>query len=117
MYAYIYPTAIAPLLICEDKDCLTEVSFRAPIPVGYQQKETPLLQQAYQQLEEYFAGRRQEFELPLSPQGTEFQQKVWAALRTIKYGQVATYKDIAILVGNPKGCRAVEWLTIIILSA
>lgn len=70
-------------------------------------KETPLLLSAKTQLEEYFAGKRQEFFLPLAPAGTPFQTKVWNALVEIPYGSTATYKDIAQRVDSPKGFRAV----------
>ena len=60
-----------------------------------------------QELEEYFAGTRQTFDLPLAPKGTAFQQKVWAALREIPYGQTRSYGEIAAIVGNPKASRAV----------
>ena len=59
------------------------------------------------QLEEYFQGVRQGFELPLNPQGTEFQKKVWQALCEIPYAQVRTYGQIAAAVDCPKGARAV----------
>lgn len=68
---------------------------------------TPLLRQAARQLEEYFAGRRKVFDLPLNPQGTPFQQKVWRALCAVPYGQTASYGRIAAAVGSPKACRAV----------
>lgn len=68
---------------------------------------TPLLRQAARQLEEYFAGRRKIFDLPLNPQGTPFQQKVWRALCAVPYGQTASYGRIAAAVGSPKACRAV----------
>ena len=63
--------------------------------------------QAKAQLSEYFAGTRQEFTLPLSPKGTPFQQKVWAALQTIPYGQTRSYGEIARQIGSPKAARAV----------
>ncbi len=59
------------------------------------------------QLEEYMAGTRTEFDLPLKPEGTEFQKKVWNALLLIPYGETKSYKGIAVLIDNPKGCRAV----------
>jgi methylated-DNA-[protein]-cysteine S-methyltransferase len=59
------------------------------------------------QLGEYFAGTRQDFDLPLDPRGTEFQVRAWRALATIPYGQTATYKDQAVRVGSPKAVRAV----------
>lgn len=69
--------------------------------------ETDLLQTARTQLMEYFQGRRKKFSLPLEPQGTEFQKKVWEALCRIPYGQTKSYGEIAAWIGNPKACRAV----------
>jgi O-6-methylguanine DNA methyltransferase len=63
--------------------------------------------EAFRQLDEYLDGKRREFELPLAPEGTPFMKKVWTALCDIPYGKTATYKDIAIAVGSPKGYRAV----------
>lgn len=60
-----------------------------------------------EQLEEYFAGKRQTFDLELSPRGTEFQMKVWSALRTIGYGQTRSYGQVAAQVGRPRASRAV----------
>lgn len=62
---------------------------------------------AAKQLREYFEGKRRDFNLPLEPQGTAFQKKVWAALSEIPYGETRSYKDIAERVGSPKGFRAV----------
>ena len=59
------------------------------------------------QLNEYFRGERKKFDLPLALCGTPFQLKVWEALQTIPYGETRSYKEIAIQVGSPKGCRAV----------
>lgn len=75
-----------------------------PIP---KTKETPLLLEAKKQLEEYFNGVRKDFDLPLDTAGTPFQEAVWQALRTIPYGKTASYKDIAVAIGNPKAVRAV----------
>ena len=69
--------------------------------------ETPLLAEGRRQLLEYLAGERRVFDLPLAPRGTPFQQRVWAALRDIPYGQTQSYRDIAFLVGCPRGFRAV----------
>lgn len=62
---------------------------------------------ASQQLEEYFAGRRRDFVLPLAPLGTEFQRRVWSALRTIPYGATWSYRELALAVGSPNASRAV----------
>jgi methylated-DNA-[protein]-cysteine S-methyltransferase len=63
--------------------------------------------EAIRQLREYFAGRRNEFELPLAPEGTEFQRTVWNRLREIPYGETISYGELAKRVGNPKASRAV----------
>ena len=70
-------------------------------------RPTPLLEKAEGQLREYFEGNRTSFDLPLAPQGTPFQQKVWAALRDVPYGQTRSYKDVARAVDCPRGCQAV----------
>ena len=60
-----------------------------------------------QQLAAYFAGERQEFNIALAPEGTQFQQSVWKALTTIPYGKTCSYGDIAHQIGKPKASRAV----------
>lgn len=62
---------------------------------------------AAKELDEYFSGKRKSFDLPLEPQGTEFQRKVWNALLEIPYGETRSYKDIAEKIRNPRACRAV----------
>lgn len=69
--------------------------------------QTKLLREACRQLEEYFAGSRREFTVPLHPTGTPFFREVWEALTKIPYGSTASYREIADAVGRPKGCRAV----------
>lgn len=59
------------------------------------------------QLGEYFAGERDGFDLPLEPEGTEFQRSVWKALAEIPYGETRSYGQIAAVVGRPKAARAV----------
>ena len=59
------------------------------------------------QLKEYFEGQRETFDLPLSPQGTEFQTHVWMAIKDIPYGETRTYKQIAEAVGSPNAYQAV----------
>jgi methylated-DNA-[protein]-cysteine S-methyltransferase len=59
------------------------------------------------QLEEYFAGERRHFDIPIEPDGTPFQRQVLSALLEIPYGETRTYRDVAVAVGNPKAVRAV----------
>ena len=69
--------------------------------------ETPLLKLAMQQLDEYFAGERKVFDLPLKQQGTDFQQKVWDQLLKIDYGKTISYLQQSKLMNNPLGIRAI----------
>lgn len=66
-----------------------------------------LLYEAYTQLQEYFAGKRTQFELPIHNAGTAFQRRVWQELRQIPYGETRSYQDLAVAIGNPRACRAV----------
>lgn len=66
-----------------------------------------VLKNAYNQLDEYFNGKRKVFDLKLSLDGTEFQRKVWRELMNIPYGETLTYKDIANKLGNINAVRAV----------
>jgi len=68
-------------------------------------EDDPVLNEAAKQLEEYFAAKRKDFDLPLLMTGTDFQQKVWKVLQDIPYGEVLTYKEIAENAGSPKAFR------------
>ena len=59
------------------------------------------------QLRSYFAGEREEFDLPLAPEGTPFQQEVWRRLCEIPYGETISYGELARRIGNPQASRAV----------
>nr|WP_169449722.1 methylated-DNA--[protein]-cysteine S-methyltransferase [Oceanospirillum beijerinckii] len=78
-----------------------------PDDLGMAKDDHPILQQAIQQCQEYFAGQRQNFDLPLAATGTEFQQQVWHALTQIPFGVTWSYQDLANAIGNPKAVRAV----------
>lgn len=65
------------------------------------------IKEAAQQLDAYWAGELFDFDLSLAPKGTPFQQRVWAALRTIPFATTATYGEIARGIGSPSACRAV----------
>lgn len=108
MNIFFYETLIGTIGIAEDNGKITHVNIsQTKWPNDAVEKETPILKEAAKQLNEYFAGTRKVFTLPLAPKGTPFQLKVWAALQTIPYGETATYKEIAIKAGSPFGCRAV----------
>lgn len=70
-------------------------------------EQYPVLLETERQLQEYFAGNRNTFSLPLDMIGTPFQQQVWEALTTIPYGETRNYQQIANHLGNPKAVRAV----------
>ena len=67
----------------------------------------PLIKETCIQFDEYFAGKRQTFDLPLSPKGTPFQQTVWKQLQEIPYGKTISYAQLAKAINHPKACRAV----------
>ncbi|MGC1207213.1 MAG: methylated-DNA--[protein]-cysteine S-methyltransferase [Ornithinimicrobium sp.] len=67
----------------------------------------PALASTRDQLREYFAGERTDFDLPLAPHGTDFQHRVWGALRDIPFGETASYGQIAAVIAAPKAARAV----------
>ena len=101
-----YDSPVGKLIIGEENGAITRVTW-TQLPKDYLQEETELILECKQQLDEYFAGERMTFDLPLAPKGTDFQQKVWSALQEIPYGEACTYQDIAAAIGNPKGCQAV----------
>jgi methylated-DNA-[protein]-cysteine S-methyltransferase len=109
-------TALAgPLLIAASKDALVLLEFdrgtfppRAPQFRRAAWQEAPERTRAYaDQLQEYFAGRRREFDFPIELRGTDFQKRCWNALLDIPYGETRSYAQIARTVGCPRGFRAV----------
>ena len=111
MSSYLCPSPIGPLTLVEEDGALAAVRFHPDLPRDAASfalpSTTPLLRQAAAELQEYFAGQRRQFTVPLAPKGTPFQQKVWKALQEIPYGETRSYKEIAIAAGNEKACRAV----------
>jgi methylated-DNA-[protein]-cysteine S-methyltransferase len=71
------------------------------------QPENELLLQTRREFDDYFAGRRRKFDMPLDPAGTEFQKRVWQALLRIPMGALSTYGEIARQLGRPDAARAV----------
>ncbi|MBI5069848.1 MAG: methylated-DNA--[protein]-cysteine S-methyltransferase [Deltaproteobacteria bacterium] len=98
---------VGRLRIVTCADGLTEVSFGAGAARGAEAPGHPLLRRAATQLAEYFAGTRQEFELPLAAAGTPFQRAVWKELCTIGFGVTCSYAELAKSLGKPSAARAV----------
>lgn len=103
-----FETEFGTLFIKEDGSAITNITLNENIltkdDIHY---ESTLIKQVKQQLDEYFQGKRNTFDLPLNPSGTTFQKKVWNALCNIPYGETRSYQEIAIAIDCPKGCRAV----------
>jgi methylated-DNA-[protein]-cysteine S-methyltransferase len=112
-----FPSPVGELLITASDSAITGIYFpshdRVPKDRAGWQKDTGLgsagavLAQARQQLTEYFAGSRTTFDLLLDPSGTDFQRRVWDALRTIPYGATTSYGVLARRLGDPHATRAV----------
>lgn len=105
---YFYHTVIGKIGIAENGIAITDLYFNEnDVPRDAELRETDLLKEAGNQLLEYLSGKRKEFNLPLSPIGTEFQRTVWNALQQIPYGETRSYGEIAKNIGKIKAARAV----------
>jgi methylated-DNA-[protein]-cysteine S-methyltransferase len=102
-------TPVGTLRLISNTHELTAVEFQHKHQIGPEEtlRNDSVLSAAAQQLLEYFAGQRTHFDLPLNAGGTEFQQSVWSALAAIPFGELRSYRDIALEVGRPKAVRAV----------
>jgi methylated-DNA-[protein]-cysteine S-methyltransferase len=112
--SYVYKTMKSPLgtltLVGSARGLAAVLWEDEPLPEpgsATEDRHHPLLLQAQQQLEEYFTGKRRSFTVQLDPNGTEFQNKVWNALRTIPFGETRSYGQIADQIGSRKAVRAV----------
>ena len=112
-YVTTIDSPVGPLALLSDGTSLTAILFdgerqsrRANDPTVANDSAEPF-PQARQELAEYFAGARTKFDVPLAPEGTAFQRRVWQALLQVPYGATATYGDIARKIGSPKAVRAV----------
>ena len=109
----IMPSPVGELTLVARGDALAAVLWqddkptRVPLGELHEDGTHPVLLQTQQQLREYFAGTRQQFELPLDFAGTDFQKQVWQALLTIPFGQTRSYGEIAQQIGRPAAVRAV----------
>lgn len=110
-YTTTTPSPIGELTLVGDGDALTALCLpthrHRPAVEHDAVRDAAPFRDAVAQLEEYFAGGRTDFDLPLAPRGTEFQVRVWDALRAIPYGATTSYGELAERIGNPKAVRAV----------
>jgi methylated-DNA-[protein]-cysteine S-methyltransferase len=102
---------VGKLLLAADAQGLRLVSFESskrvtPMQPQWKEDNAPFAE-VIRQLEAYFGGELKEFDLPLAPEGTEFQLRVWNCLRTIPYGETISYAQLAQKIGNPRAVRAV----------
>jgi methylated-DNA-[protein]-cysteine S-methyltransferase len=105
MNATVYESPVGPLRLEARDGALVALHLNAQ--PGPEHLDDPVLAEATTQLREYFAGTRTTFELPLQMHGNAFEQRVWAALREIPYGETASYGEIAGQLGAPGAARAV----------
>lgn len=105
MKTAIYHSPLGDMELDYEEDAVTALKMAAKKAVG----EAPvgLALAVFRELDEYFQGKRKTFDIPLRTHGTAFQEKVWAALRAIPYGEVRSYKEVAEAIGHPKAYRAV----------
>jgi methylated-DNA-[protein]-cysteine S-methyltransferase len=108
----VIDSPVGPLLLAADDTHLQVLEFETPAhPVkrgdGWREGRNAIIDAAHRQLDEYFAGKRRDFDLPLSPQGTGFQRGVWWALADIPYGTTISYAQLATRIGKPTAPRAV----------
>lgn len=100
------------LLLTAETDALTGIYFQdcahAPaVPPTWQvARDLPLFAETERQLAEFAAGQRREFDLPLAPKGTPFQQETWRQIAAVPYGEVISYSELASRVGAPAAIRA-----------
>jgi len=106
MFSVYYDSPIGILSITEADDCITSI-YALDEEHEISQPETPLLKLAVQQLDEYFAGTRKDFDLPLKQHGSDFQQGVWDELSRIGYGKTISYGQQSKFLKNPLGIRAI----------
>ena len=105
MTATVYDSPVGPLRLETRDGALIRLELNAK--PGPENRDDPVLADAVDQLHAYFAGDRTTFDVPLAMHGNEFEQKVWAALRTIPYGETTSYGAIAEQIGAPGAARAV----------
>ena len=94
-------------LIKGDAEGVSEISVLDNDKISASENIPHELQQAVKQLQEYFEGKRTDFDFKLNPKGTDFQKKVWKSLLQIPFGKTTSYQDLSIKLGDVKAIRAV----------
>jgi len=112
LFYFRTPSPVGPLFLAASTKGLVRLEFEARVqklnPDATQLRESkPALAPYVRELNDYFAGERREFSLPLDLRGTEFQLACWRALLKIPYGETRSYRDIAQAIGHPQAYRAV----------
>lgn len=100
-------TPVGRLAVATDGSAVLSIRIATDRVQGLAQAETPVAMQTINELEEYFAGKRKEFCIPIKMNGTAFQIRVWNELLKIPHGSVTTYSEIAARIGKPGAARAV----------
>jgi methylated-DNA-[protein]-cysteine S-methyltransferase len=104
VFGYV-PAPFGELLVAKEDGAVVEIHFRPRDVDGL--RDDGAIADVAEQLQEYFRGERQSFDLNLAPRGTGFQLDVWRALQRIPYGETRSYSDIAREIGRPAAVRAV----------
>lgn len=105
LYYGYYKSPIGNLRIVVDENSLVALDFNED--EKKQSDEHSYIKEVKSQLDEYFKGKRELFDLNIKINGTDFQNKVWNELTKIPYGETISYKELATRIGNDKACRAV----------
>jgi methylated-DNA-[protein]-cysteine S-methyltransferase len=107
---FYYKTSMGEIGIADEDGAITDLFVKGMRRIGgsdFAIEETEIARRAAGQLVEYLSGERECFDIPMSPQGTTFQKKVWKAISDIPYGETRTYAEVAGMVGSPGAFRAV----------
>lgn len=107
IWAYHYYIKGIDFVISQSNNSIVGIIFSKNLPLHSINKETPLIKLCANQINEYMNKARKEFNIPISYNGTPFQMKVWNNLQKIPYGKQISYKDLAIMIENPRSYRAV----------
>jgi methylated-DNA-[protein]-cysteine S-methyltransferase len=105
LYSGYFDSPIGPLTVSATDKGVCDISF-CKSQKKIQSLKHPHLEKAYQQLNEYFAGKRKNFQLPLDIAGSPFQSKVWGVIANVPYGKSLTYSELASAIKKPKAFRA-----------